>query len=220
MAESTVNATNDRLNDKGIHIDSRFITTIQGKDFVLYAGLLDLAHRKGLRKLVVEILQFPAQENDNTAICIAVAETDDGEIYTDIGDANPANTNKKIVNHIIRMASTRAKARVLRDLTNVGLCAVEELGDVNDEMPVVDVPAPRRAAANGYLAQNGKGNGAEQVVPKASIAQLKAIENIANRHKMTDDALLEIIHDQFGVTLSELTSLQAAELIRNLQKAS
>jgi len=56
-------------DSKGIQIDERFITTIQGKEFVIYAGLLDLAHQRGLKKLVVEILQLPSDENGNTAIC-------------------------------------------------------------------------------------------------------------------------------------------------------
>ena len=205
---------------KGIQIDDRFITTIQGKDFVLYAGLLDLAHQRGLKKLVVEILQVANQENGNTAICKAVAETEGGDVFTDIGDANPTNTNKKIVSHIIRMASTRAKARCLRDLTNVGLCAVEELGDMNDDAAEINALAPKKAAANGYHVQEGPGNKAHQNSPKASAAQMKAIENIAKRHKVTDGVLSKMIHDQYGIAFAELSFPQAAELIRSLQKAS
>ncbi len=44
------------------------MTNIKGKDFVLYAGVLDLATQKGLLKLEVELLQFPAKENGNEAI--------------------------------------------------------------------------------------------------------------------------------------------------------
>jgi hypothetical protein len=223
MTIRAINSQHETVQEQnGNHIDERFITTIQGKEFVLYAGLLDLAHRKGLKKLVVEILQLPAEENDHTAICRAVAETIEGDVFTDIGDANPTNTNKKIVHHIIRMASTRAKARCLRDLTNVGLCAVEELGDINPDDLGGDNPAPKNAAANGYRIQNGNGNGsgADHAVAKASIAQVKAIQNIAKRHKITDDDLLKIVQDTYKVTLSELSSPQAAELIRSLQKAS
>ena len=210
---------NDLVNHRNAQIDSRFITTIQGKEFVLYSGLLDLAHQKGLNKLVVDVLQYPAKENEYTAVCKAIAETPEG-VFIDVGDANPVNTNKKVVNHILRMASTRAKARVLRDLTNVGLCAVEELGDVNDDIAGANVPAPKKAAANGYHVQKDNENGADQKAPKISAAQKKAIENIATRRKITSDALSMIIHDTYGVTLTDLTSIQAAELIRTLQKAS
>jgi hypothetical protein len=66
----------------------RFRNSIKGKDFVLYAGVLDLATQKGLLKLEVELLQFPAKENGNEAICRAVAESKTGEVFSDIGDAN------------------------------------------------------------------------------------------------------------------------------------
>ena len=54
-------------------LDERFITTIQGKEFVIYAGLLDLAHQIGLQKLEVEPIQYPKKEIGNEAICRAVA---------------------------------------------------------------------------------------------------------------------------------------------------
>jgi hypothetical protein len=83
------------------------------------AGVLDLATQKGLLKLEVELLQFPTKENGNEAICRAVAGSATGEVFSDIGDANPSNCHSMIVKHLIRMASTRAKGRALRDLCNM-----------------------------------------------------------------------------------------------------
>jgi len=113
-------------------LDERFITTIEGKDFVYYAGLLDLAHQKNLLKMEVETLQFPSSENAHTAICKAIAQTSFGGIFSDIGDANPSNCNSKVAKHLLRMASTRAKARALRDLTNIGITCLEELSDISE----------------------------------------------------------------------------------------
>lgn len=107
-------------------INENFIIKLQGKSFVTYEGLLDLAHQKNLVSLEVEIIQIPNKENNMTAICLAVATTEK-ERFQDIGDASPKSVNSGLVPHLIRMASTRAKARVLRDLTNVGMTAVEEL---------------------------------------------------------------------------------------------
>jgi len=122
----------DALERKVPRLDQRFIKSISGRDFCLYSGLLDYAHQKGLLKLECEILQYPKSDNGYEAICKAVAETKTGEVFVDIGDANSKNTNKMIAPHIIRMASTRAKARCLRDLCNIGMTCLEELGDLNE----------------------------------------------------------------------------------------
>ncbi|MCF6465550.1 hypothetical protein [Clostridium sp. Cult2] len=107
-------------------INEKFIINLQGKSYVTYEGLLDLAHQKNLKSIQVELIQIPNRENNMTAICKATATTEN-EVYTDLGDASPQSVNSTIVPHLIRMASTRAKARVLRDLTNVGMTAFEEL---------------------------------------------------------------------------------------------
>jgi hypothetical protein len=106
-------------------LDDRFLTNIKGKDFVLYAGVLDLATQKGLLKLEVELLQFPDKENGNEAICRAVAESKTGKVFSDIGDANPNNCHSMIAKHLIRMASTRSKGRALRDMCNIGIACIE-----------------------------------------------------------------------------------------------
>lgn len=107
-------------------LNQSFIIDLQGTSFVTYEGLLDLAHQKGLISMEVELIQIPNKNNGMIAICKATAKTKD-DVYTDIGDAAPNSVNRSLIPHLIRMASTRAKARALRDLTNIGITAIEEV---------------------------------------------------------------------------------------------
>ena len=118
----------------------------QGKRFVLYAGLLEEAHNRGLRSIETELLQVPGKENGEVAIVKAVIRTEEGK-FAGIGDASPQNVNRAIAPHLIRMAETRAKARALRDAINVGVTAFEELG--GEEEVVVPSGTRRRRAAEG-----------------------------------------------------------------------
>jgi hypothetical protein len=123
-------------------LDERFITTIENKDFVLYAGLLDLAHQKGILKIDVDPIQLPTKENDHMAICRATVISKSGEVFTDVGDATPQNCHPRVAKHLLRMASTRAIARALRSMTNVGMTALEEIGDFGD---IIDVKQEDRS---------------------------------------------------------------------------
>lgn len=110
-------------------VDKKFIVNLQGKEFVTYEGLLDLAHQMDLTSITTNIVQFPSAENNNQCIMKATAITGGGKHFEGHGDADPSNVNKMIAKHLIRMAETRAKARALRDLTNIGMTAIEELGE-------------------------------------------------------------------------------------------
>ena len=123
-------------------LDERFITTIENKDFVLYAGLLDLAHQKGILKIDVDPIQLPTKENDHMAICRAIVVSKSGEVFSDVGDATPQNCHPRVAKHLLRMASTRAIARALRSMTNVGMTALEEIGDFGD---IIDVKQEDRS---------------------------------------------------------------------------
>ena len=94
--------------DKNIpRLKERFIQNIKGKDFVLYAGVLDYAQQIGLLRLEVELIRYPSKDNGYEAICRATVEGKNGEIFSDIGDACSGNTTEKIAKHLIRMASKR-----------------------------------------------------------------------------------------------------------------
>jgi predicted nucleic acid-binding Zn finger protein len=129
-------------------LDEKFIMKIDDKDFVLYAGLLDVAHQKNLSSVDVELIQTPSEENKFTAICKATVKTVDGKTFTDIGDANPANCNYKIVKHIIRLSATRAKARAFRDMDNIGMTSLEELGDLSEVIGTGENKKATQAAKN------------------------------------------------------------------------
>jgi len=111
---------------KTIEIKDRQGRVIATEDVVTYAGLLSLAHDKGLKKMETALVQLPEEANGHTAVFLAVVETESG-IYKGHGDASPDNVASRIIPHIIRMAETRAKARALRDAVNIGVVSIEEL---------------------------------------------------------------------------------------------
>ena len=108
-------------------IKEEFVVKLGDKEFVKYEGLLDLAHHDGLISIETEMLEPPTKANNGRCIFKATARTEN-KTFTGYGDADPANVNRMVAKHVIRMAETRAKARALRDLTNVGMTAMEELG--------------------------------------------------------------------------------------------
>jgi hypothetical protein len=135
----------DIVQNQVPRLDERFIIKIKAKEFVLYTGLLDLAHQKGMRKMIVEAIQFPTKDNKMEAICKAIVESKDGDVFTEVADANPLNVNRMVAEHILRVAATRAKARALRDFTNIGMTCLEELGDLDDQSE--DDPGKSKARA-------------------------------------------------------------------------
>lgn len=160
-------------------IRPEFIVVRDGKPFVLYAGLLDLAHRIGLVGIQTSLVQSPVGPH-YTAIVHARASKlvpADGtlpervETYDGLGDANEANTNRGISVHQIRLAETRAKARALRDLTNVGVTALEELGGEGPSVgPIAVVAGP---AAQQWEKQAVAGNHPTFAVPVSDSASDK-----------------------------------------------
>lgn len=158
-------------------LDDRFITNIKGKDFVVYAGLLSLSHSKGISSLTVDVLQYPTKENGMEAVCRATLESKNGETYSEIGDASPKNVNRMVSEHILHMAATRSKARVMRDFTNVGLTALEELTDADG---VIGTGAQKKTTRKKAAP---KANSKPAAPAKKSTPKSQAPENTASAGK-------------------------------------
>ena len=200
-------------------LDEKFIVNLHGKDFCIYEGILSAAHSKKLKRLEVQILQYPSEENNHEAICQATAETAQGEIFSDIGDANPKNVNSKIVPHLIRMSSTRAKSRVLRDMTNIGIATVEELGDLDSVIGsgkgknnLVDIKKKTKPRNN----SKSKPAAAYPI----SAAQERAISSLAKKRNMSEEEINNLVEGNFGITFEKLSTIQASSLISMLQKSA
>ncbi len=193
-------------------INEKFIVNLKGKDFVTYEGLLDLAHQEGLVSIDVELLQIPSKENGDIAIAKAIARTKD-RTFIDIGDAGPNSVNGMIRPHIIRMASTRAKARALRDLTNVGMTAIEELGDEEEDKP-----------SNRYSGNKKTNTRAIDKDKQAIINNSLATDNqLRYLNKLTKDKGFESMMDDYikktygRDSRKALTKSEASEIINMLQ---
>jgi len=235
---AVLNSNGDKENVKFLRrhkpkLDKQFITQFQGKDFVLYSGLLDLAHQKGIIRITVDVEQFPTDENENVAVCKAIVESVTGEEFIEWGDASPKNVNRKVAAHILRMAATRAKARALRDFTNIGMTCMEELGGTDDvvETPPVKqtTPKPRPTAQSKpkptpqkqiKLASKPIPIADKQPGGKPSMAQLRAIENLASRRGIKPEMLEDLSQKQFGNSYKELPPSDASVFIRYLQKSA
>lgn len=217
-----------------------FIVERQGKAFVLYAGLLDLAHQSGLKSIKTELVQIPNETNYRTAICVAtvVLEKEGVErIFTGIGDAAPNNVAPMMQTCLIRLAETRAKARALRDSVNVGVTAFEELGDEDATdgapergyyVPPARPARPQRPANSPLRIANSeapvRASSARTAAPGADAkatptalrteAQADAIRSLCRRGDRDADVLAR---ERFGAEgLDVLTQMQASELIRVL----
>ena len=97
---------------------------LQGKEYVLFSGLLMMAHENGLQGCNTEIAHMDIAAGE----CVMVATvTGSRGTFNAHGDATPANTSKMVRTAFIRMAETRAVCRALRLYLGTGMTAFEEL---------------------------------------------------------------------------------------------
>jgi hypothetical protein len=214
-------------------VRDEFMITRQGKQYVLFAGLLDEAHSLGLKGIDTDLIQIPDESNGNVAIVKATAEMDDERRFSGLGDASPENVGRNIAPHLIRMAETRAKARALRDAVNVGATAMEELSDGDDAPPASSPrgrPTPIRGGRQNSSQSPDQGAPVEEEAPQNGQAEKPASSSKrgGKARKSQVDLLttlavewrgengVERLENRLGKPLTEMTRAEADEWIDRL----
>jgi hypothetical protein len=215
-------------------VRDEFMITRQGKQYVLFAGLLDEAHSLGLKGIDTDLIQIPHESNGNVAIVKATAEMEDERRFSGLGDASPENVGRSIAPHLIRMAETRAKARALRDAVNVGATALEELSEGDDAPPASSprggMPTPIRGARQSSSQGSTQSVPAEQDAPpngqaqkpasstkrggKARKSQVDLLKTLAVEWRGENG--VERLENRLGKPLTEMTRAEADEWIDRL----
>ncbi len=108
------------LVNSTMKMESKFITQLQGKDFVLFEGLLNEFHENGGKSIKTAIV------STDPFIVQATVIGEKGE-FQGLGDADESNCSSMILKHKIRMAETRSIARALRWYNNIGMCSADEI---------------------------------------------------------------------------------------------
>jgi hypothetical protein len=73
-------------------IPPQHVVLIQGRPFVKFAGLLQMAHERGLVSLTADW----TYNDGDLSLAHAVGTFQDGRRFEEAGDATPANTNRKV----------------------------------------------------------------------------------------------------------------------------
>lgn len=196
-----------------------FLITRHGKQYVLFAGLLDEAHSRGLRGIDTELVQIPEESNANVAVVKARVEMEDGHTFGGIGDASPRSVGPEGTAHLIRVAETRAKARALRDALNVAAPALEELSGAYEAPPAGYPEAKPRSeesvAVNGWPTESGPpADGGRRALAKARKSQVDLLRTLAVEWRGEDG--VGRLENRVGKPLAELTRAEVDEWIDRL----
>lgn len=239
MAEQALQIPKEQDHSPAARLDQRFIKSLKGKDFVLYNGLLDMGHQIGIKSILVVPVQFPTKENGVEAICKAEIIDVYGRSFTEIGDANPKNVNSHIAVHVLRMAATRAKARALRDMTNIGMTCLEELADIdtipgaevipiskakrrtNETLPINPNSSEKTTDSDSQAPAENANQAAAGTNNQATISQAQrtAIARLASQKNVTESQLKQVLQSDFKkASIDELSASEASEIINRLKK--
>lgn len=199
MAYDYANKEAPKISDE---FRKKFVIDTGRLEMMSLDGLVALGHIKGLWELKTEVLQYPSPENGMNAICACtlggydwdpVEEKITKVEYRDIGDANEDNCSKNVAKHFIRMASSRAQARVLRRYTNVDMVCSAEINEALDNLP------PKE--------------------PEVSVETLQAIKMVKKEKHIPSAVLGNMLKEDYGVTdWGELTEVQGKEILEKVNQ--
>lgn len=194
-------------------INQSKVLKIHGKGVATYEAALDYAHQCGMMSLAVDPIQLPDASNGNTAIFSAKLTTEDGRVFKDIGDANPDNVPRGCTESFIRVASSRAKSRVISDAYNLKsiLGDILNSADTSRANNVIDADFEVMGQSQQLTQKQALNGGGSKPL---SAKQEGLINSLAQRSGSDAQSLAM---QKFGKSVQELQGSEANELIQSLK---
>jgi hypothetical protein len=151
ISESLLEQLKELVQTIGISVAGGDIQLLDGRWYVTHAGLLRLARRK--RCVGIEsaaITEFCDRTDGHYAFKATVFTSRTCKGFVGYGDADPTNVSALVRGAEMRVAETRAVNRALRKAYGIGLCSVEEIGTIPNQ---IEKLPPQNTNGNG----NGRG---------------------------------------------------------------
>jgi len=182
-----------------LSIASGDLLLIDGRWYVTHLGLLKIAVRNKCRGIRIQ----PATEFCETTACryafrATVYTSSECRGFVGYGDADPSNVSPLVHGAEMRVAETRAVNRALRKAYGIGICSVEEIGTVPNQIQKLP---PQKA--------NGNGNGGPRVRDRLC--------QIIRQHQLDPELVKAYAVEFCGTkTLREATREQVENFVQQL----
>ena len=135
--------------------------------------------------------------------------------------------DRRIASHLLRMAETRAKARALRDAVNIGVVALEELGELLEEDATYAEATPASANGNGGPRTEAEPSAERKPLPfpshgdfqPMSDAQRRMLFRLASQRGAKPEEAKAWLEERAGGDLKRVSRADASRLIDQIQHA-
>ena len=152
----------------------------------------DRTYNASIKKLEIQLVQPPSNDNENRAVCSATVEFDDGRRFTELGES---------VGGGVEAASANARTRVMAHVPAVDHLPQQYSGNKPSSQSGSSLSKPNFAKANGGGTK------------PASHKQKDLIVDMCSKRGKNPDA---IASEQFGKPLDDLQGAEANTIIQML----
>jgi hypothetical protein len=182
-----------------LSVRSGDLLILNGSWYVTHSGLLRVAQRRRCSSIKTELAEALCNPVEGRWIFKATVFKSESQSFVGYGDADPSNVSSLVRGAEMRVAETRAVNRALRKAYGIGICSVEEIGNI----PNTDEKFPPQNT-------NGNGNGAGPKV-RDHLCQ------IIRQHKLDPELVKAYAVDFCGTkTLRDATREQVENFVQQL----
>ncbi len=159
---------NNNYQKSNSSVSDDHIVMLQGKKFITHAGLLDKAHKIGLKGISTEMVSSDGGFFVFKATVYIDNKGGNAKLFSAYGDAGPDSVGRNILPHALRMAETRAVNRALRFATNIGMTSTDEMNDMKGAKTVEPVISDnaKKEIVNDEISSDGQSDG---TIPEENI---------------------------------------------------